>query len=95
MDRAEVQKVALLSRLKLSDDEVTTFQDQLGRILEYVTLLDEVDTDNVEPMAHAVEQSNILRDDQITESLPSDAALSNAPKSDGEFFLVPPILNAE
>jgi aspartyl-tRNA(Asn)/glutamyl-tRNA(Gln) amidotransferase subunit C len=65
---------------------------QLARILDYVEMLNEVDTDDVEPMAHAVEVTNVLREDAVRESLPREAALANAPKTDGECFLVPPIL---
>ena len=53
----------------------------------------EVDTENVEPMAHAVEQTNVLRDDAARQSLSAERALSNAPKSDGRYFLVPQILD--
>ena len=93
MDRSVVQDVALLARLKLSDEELDRFSGQLGKILEYVGVLDEVDVSNVKPMAHAVEQSNVLRDDEVRESLPREAALANAPKTDGQFFMVPQILD--
>ena len=88
----EVRKVAKLARLKLSEDELAVFTEQLGRILDYVHILDRLDTDDVEPMAHAVEVSNVFRADQVQESLPREAALANAPKTDGKSFLVPPIL---
>jgi aspartyl-tRNA(Asn)/glutamyl-tRNA(Gln) amidotransferase subunit C len=89
----DVRKVALLARLKLRDDEVDRFTTQLGEVLDYVGLLEELDTTDVEPMAHAVEVSNVFRDDAVAPSLPRDAALANAPKSDGRYFLVPPILD--
>jgi len=89
---ADVHKVALLSRLKLSDEETARFAQQLGNVLKYVEQLDEVAVDGVEPLVHAVEICNVLRDDVQAESLPRDKALSNAPKSDGKYFLVPPIL---
>ena len=88
-----VQQVAHLARLKVSDSEVDRLSRELGAILTYVELLNEVDTDGVEPMAHAVELSNVLRADEPAESLPRDQALANAPKSDGRYFLVPPILD--
>ena len=66
MEREQVQKTALLARLKLSEAELTTFTGQLTSLLDYVAILDEVDTDNVEPMAHAVEVSNVFRDDAPT-----------------------------
>ncbi|MBT4867750.1 MAG: Asp-tRNA(Asn)/Glu-tRNA(Gln) amidotransferase subunit GatC [Planctomycetaceae bacterium] len=92
MDRQQVEKTALLARLKLSESEVVKFTDQLTGLLDYVAILNEIDTDDVEPMAHAVEVSNVLRDDEPVASLARDDALSNAPKTDGVYFLVPPIL---
>ncbi len=88
----DVRKVASLARLKLSDDEIAEFSEQLGNVLDYVEVLNELDVTDVEPMAHAAEVTNVLRDDVIAESLPRDAALANAPKTDGRFFLVPQIL---
>jgi aspartyl-tRNA(Asn)/glutamyl-tRNA(Gln) amidotransferase subunit C len=93
MDRNVVEKIARLARLKLTDDEIDRFTGQLGSVLQYVEMLNEVDTDGVEPMAHAVELTNVLRDDEVTESLPREAALSNAPQTDGKYFLVPQILD--
>ena len=88
-----VLRVARLSRLKLSPQEVTKFTGQLQQVLHYVEQLNEVDSANVEPMAHAIELSNVFRADEPRPSLPRDAALANAPKSDGRYFLVPPILD--
>lgn len=87
-----VAKVAALARLKLSATEVETLTSQLGKILEYVDILSEVDTSNVEPLVHAIELSNVLRDDEPCPSLPREQTLANAPKTDGRFFLVPQIL---
>jgi aspartyl-tRNA(Asn)/glutamyl-tRNA(Gln) amidotransferase subunit C len=88
----DVRSVAHLARLKLSDEEVERFTQQLGDVLTYVEQLNEVDTAAVEPMAHAIELSNVLRADEPRESLPRDAALANAPQTDGKYFLVPQIL---
>ncbi len=93
LTRDEVAKVALLARLKLTDVELDRLTPQLSQILEYVEILNEVDTETVEPMAHAVELSNVFRADEVRESLPREAALANAPKTDGRFFLVPQILD--
>ena len=87
-----VKKVALLSRLKLSDAELDLFTTQLCEILGYVELLNELNTDNVQPMAHVADIANVLREDELQQSLPRDAALSNAPKTDGKYFVVPQIL---
>jgi aspartyl-tRNA(Asn)/glutamyl-tRNA(Gln) amidotransferase subunit C len=90
---ADVRKVARLARLELSEAEVETYARQLGQVLQYIDRLAEVDTDGVEPMAHAIEVANVLRSDVAAPSLPREAALANAPKADGRYFLVPPILD--
>lgn len=89
----QVARVAELSRLKLTDGELTAMTSQLANVLQYIHILGEVNTDGVEPMAHAVETTNVLRDDVPVESLPRSQALANAPKTDGRYFLVPPILD--
>lgn len=89
-----VRKVAKLARLKLSEAEVEQFSGQLGAVLGYVEVLNELNTEGVEPLAHPLEIADVLRDDFPTPSLPREAALSNAPKSDGKCFLVPQILDA-
>jgi aspartyl-tRNA(Asn)/glutamyl-tRNA(Gln) amidotransferase subunit C len=90
----EVRKVARLARLKLTAAELETFTLQLGQILGYVHILDQLQTEGVEPMAHAVDVANVFREDEPHKSLPREAALANAPKTDGQAFLVPPILDA-
>ncbi|MFH5802592.1 Asp-tRNA(Asn)/Glu-tRNA(Gln) amidotransferase subunit GatC [Alienimonas sp. DA493] len=93
--RKEVARVAKLSRLALKPNELNAFTAQLRAILGYVHLLDEVDTADVEPMAHAIDVRDVLREDVPTPMLPREAALANAPASDGECFLVPQILGGE
>lgn len=92
LPRETVVKVAALARLQLTDAEVDTFSNQLGGILDYVAMLDELDTSAVEPMVHAIELTNVLRDDVLVPSLPRVEGLKNAPKQDGRYFLVPAIL---
>lgn len=92
MEIEEVRKVAALARLELTDEELQTYGQQLTQILDYVRMLDDVDLENVEPMPHAVELKNVLREDQQKDSLPRQAALQNAPKTDGQYFQVPQIL---
>jgi aspartyl-tRNA(Asn)/glutamyl-tRNA(Gln) amidotransferase subunit C len=94
LTREAVRKVALLARLKLSEDEVEHFTSQLAQVLGYIELLNEVATDDVEPMVHAIEMSNVFRGDVIQASLPREAALANAPKTDGRYFLVPQIIDS-
>lgn len=92
--RETVQKVAHLARLKLSDAEVGALAGQLGGILEFVAMLDEVDVSQVEPMVHAIELTNVTRPDVLQPSLPRSAAVANAPKTDGKYFLVPAIIES-
>ena len=86
LNEATVLKVASLSRLDLSPEEVQEYTSQLGNILDYIAILDEIDVSEIEPMAHAVEFTNVLRADKIAQSLPREKALANAPKTDGDYF---------
>lgn len=88
----QVQKVSLLGRLQLTDEEVNTMATQLSQIIDYFELLNELDTQGVEPMAHAVELRNVFAPDEPASSLPRSAALSNAPKRDDECYRVPAVL---
>jgi len=92
LTRADVEKVALLARLRLSDAELDTMTGQLVQIVGYVDQLSEVDTTDVAPMAHAVELTNVFRDDRVAPSLPRDEALANAPRRNERGYLVPPVL---
>ena len=89
---AEVERVALLARLRLSPAEVEGMTSELARVVAYVDQLAQVDTEGVEPMVHAVELTNVLRDDVVTASLDRDTALGNAPTRNEVGFLVPPVL---
>jgi len=91
--REEVENVARLARLDLADDEVDTMTRQLDNILSYVAKLDELDTTGVPVTTHTQNVSNAFRDDEVQESLPREKALANAPKQDGEAFVVPKIIN--
>jgi len=93
IDQAQVRKVAKLSRLDLTDSEVEEFTGQLSAILDYVEKMNELDTENVEPLAHCLPVSNVFREDSIKESLGTENTLANAPQRDGEFFKVPKILD--
>jgi aspartyl-tRNA(Asn)/glutamyl-tRNA(Gln) amidotransferase subunit C len=93
IDQIQVRKVAKLSRLELTDQEVQEFTGQLGAILEYVEKMNELDTENVEPLAHCLPISNVFRQDSIKESLGTEKALANAPQRDEAFFKVPKILD--
>ena len=92
LTEGQVGHVAKLARLNCSDGEIRTFTSQLGAILEYVAQLEEVDTAEVEPLAHCLPVHNVLREDEIKPSLSNEQALANAPHRDGEFFAVPKVL---
>jgi aspartyl-tRNA(Asn)/glutamyl-tRNA(Gln) amidotransferase subunit C len=92
ISREEVKKVSLLGRLLLSDEQLDTMTAQLGQILDYMDLLGEVDTETVEPMAHALDVADVFRADEVRTSLPRDRALANAPARDDECYLVPAVL---
>ena len=93
MSPEDIRWVAHLARLELSDEELAEMTRQLSAIVDYVNQLQKVNTDGVEPLAHALEVSNVFRDDMPLESLQVDAALSNAPNRKGDFYSVPAVLD--
>lgn len=93
IDAEQVRKVAKLARLQLTEVEIDEFTDQLGAILGYVEKMNELETDDVEPLAHCLAIGNVFRADEIKPSLGTDRALTNAPERDGPFFKVPKILD--
>ena len=95
IDEAQVRHISHLSRLNPTDDEVRLFSEQLSAILEYVEQLNEVDTSDVPPPAHALPVQNVFRTDEPRRSLSPDQALANAPQREGSFFAVPKVLDQE
>jgi aspartyl-tRNA(Asn)/glutamyl-tRNA(Gln) amidotransferase subunit C len=89
----QVRWVSHLARLQLSDADLETMTRQLSSIVEYVTQLQRVNTDGVEPLAHVVELNNVFRADEPAPSLPVDQALDNAPDRQGDFYRVPAVLD--
>ncbi|MCK5113988.1 MAG: Asp-tRNA(Asn)/Glu-tRNA(Gln) amidotransferase subunit GatC [Phycisphaerae bacterium] len=94
MDADVVRHIGKLSRIELTDEEMRTFPGQLTDVLQYFDKLQELDTENVTPMVHAVELKNILAADIPHESLTPDEALKNAPDREGDFFRVTKVLGA-
>jgi aspartyl-tRNA(Asn)/glutamyl-tRNA(Gln) amidotransferase subunit C len=92
IDLELVRHIGTLSRIELSDEQVRTFGPQLAAILDFFDKLQELDTSNVQPMAHAVEIHNVFGTDTPGESLKPDEALANAPQRDGDFFKVPKVI---
>jgi aspartyl-tRNA(Asn)/glutamyl-tRNA(Gln) amidotransferase subunit C len=95
LSRADVEHVAHLARLGLSDVELTRLEGQLNHILDQYAKLAELDTDHIPPTAQTIELENILREDLARPSLSAAAVLANAPERDGDFFVVPAILGGE
>ena len=91
----DARHVAKLARLALDESCLHRLSGQLESILEYVAKIQQVDTSNVEPMAHALPLHNVFRADVVEPSLPLDKVLQNAPETEGPFFKVPKVLGAE
>jgi aspartyl-tRNA(Asn)/glutamyl-tRNA(Gln) amidotransferase subunit C len=89
----EVEWVAHLARLHLTEAELETMTRQLSAIVDYVDQLKQVNTEGVEPMAHAVAIHNVFREDEAAPSLPVADALANAPQRRGDFYSVPAVLD--
>ena len=95
VNRKDVEHIAELARLKFNEDELNNFTEQLNEILAYVEKLNELDTENVEPLSHPVEGSNVFREDEVKPSIPTSEALKNAPEKDEQFFHVPKVIGSE
>ena len=95
LSREEVEYVASLARLGLSDDEITLMQSQLSAILDAIQALDALDTAAIPPTAQVISLSNVMRDDVVTPSLPREAVLANAPRKSQGFFEVHAVLGGE
>jgi len=91
----DVRHVARLARLKITDDEVETFTNQLEAILEHAGAISALDTEGVEPTSHPLAMNNVFREDIVRKSLSQDEALSNAPEAQDGRFKVPQILGEE
>ncbi|WP_319370995.1 Asp-tRNA(Asn)/Glu-tRNA(Gln) amidotransferase subunit GatC [uncultured Ilyobacter sp.] len=92
LTREEVLKVAKLARLEFKDEEIQKFQIQLNDILGYVDILDEVDTEGVEPLIQINEGVGKLREDEVRSSFTAEEALRNAPQSEGGTVIVPKVV---
>ncbi len=92
ISREQVEHVAHLARLGLSDEEIDLFQQQLSQVLVHMQALDTVDTSAIPPTAQVIPLSSIMRDDVVRPSLPVEDVLRNAPRREGDFLKVPPVL---
>lgn len=85
----DVQRVAFLSRLELSPEETEKFKTQLGNVLEYITVLNELDTSAVQPTLSITGQENRMREDEEIPSLPQEQTLQNAHNKTNQYFVAP------
>jgi aspartyl-tRNA(Asn)/glutamyl-tRNA(Gln) amidotransferase subunit C len=92
LSRAEVEHIAELAKLGLSDEEKETFREQLSAILEYAERLQQLDTEAIPPTATVLPVHSVLRPDEVTPSLSPDDALANAPATEEGCFKVQAIL---
>jgi len=92
ISRADVEHVAELARLHLTDEELDRLQGQLSRILEAIAVLRDVDTSHVGPTATVLALENVMRDDEPRDGISREAALANAPLREGDHLRVPLIL---
>jgi len=88
----DVEHIAELARLALTDSEKKTYTGQLNSILAYMEKLNELDTTGVEPLSHVLEVTNVMRNDEQTGSLPAAKDLGNAPDRTEKFFRVPRVV---
>ena len=93
IDHEQVSAIARLARLALSESDNARYGTDLSRILEYMDQLNELDTDGIEPTAHPLDVRNVWRGDEAEASYDAERALANAPVRDGEYFLVPRVLD--
>ena len=92
LSKKEVEHIAWLAHIELSDKEKILFTEQFNEILDYFKKIDEVDTEGVEPTYHVLDLKNVSRTDETTPSLPIEEALRNAPKQEKKFIKAPRIV---
>jgi len=92
IEQQTVKKIAHLARLELSEQEEVKMVEDLSKILDWMDQLKELDTSAVEPLTHMSEEVNVFREDIAKNQLTREQGLKNAPKQDGEYFLVPKVI---
>lgn len=94
LDLETVERIAALARVGLTPEEKERLQDQLSAVLDHISMLQEVDTDDIPPTAQVIELQNIMRDDVVEPPLTQEQVLANAPQSEDGFIKVKAVLDA-
>lgn len=92
IDMKEVEHIALLARINISEEEKAEFAEQMNLILQYIEKLNELDTSGIEPLYHILPIYNVFREDHAVESPARDELLANAPQQEDGYYKVPRIL---
>lgn len=92
IDKETIEKIAHLSRLELSEDETIKMKNDLSKILNWVDKLNELNTDDIEPLLSMSDNINTMRDDVVEQHLTHEEALKNAPKKDSDYIRVPKVI---
>ncbi len=92
LTREQVEHIADLAKIGLSEDEVELFREQLSAVLDYAAALQRLDTGAIPPTARVLERTNVMRPDVAAPSLPVEDVLANAPSRQDDFFCVPPVI---
>jgi aspartyl-tRNA(Asn)/glutamyl-tRNA(Gln) amidotransferase subunit C len=92
IDKETVDKVAHLARLELAEDEKEKLMGDMGKILDFMAKLNEIDTTGVEPLVYMTDEINVLREDVVKQEITHEEALLNAPKHDDNYFLVAKVI---
>ena len=90
--RKDVEKLAHLSRLELTEEELVAMEGDMNKMLQFVEKINELDLEGVEPLAYMSDEVNILREDEIRQDISHDEALKNAPDKDTDYFRVPKVM---
>jgi aspartyl-tRNA(Asn)/glutamyl-tRNA(Gln) amidotransferase subunit C len=90
--KMDIEKVAKLARLALSEEEKSTFGEQLEQVLAHMEQLNRLDTEGIEPMSHAIPISNVFREDEARPSFPREEVLETGPDTEEGYFKVPRII---
>ncbi|MCP5063533.1 MAG: Asp-tRNA(Asn)/Glu-tRNA(Gln) amidotransferase subunit GatC [Ignavibacteriae bacterium] len=89
----DVKKIAELARLEFNENELDDYTKEMNKILGYVEKLNKLDTENVKPLSHPIENENVFREDVLKKSTSTESALKNAPDSTSEHFKVPKVIS--